>query len=93
MACALPVVAAAATGATNLVRDGDTGILVEPGEIEQYADALEAYIRDPQLRRDHGDHGLAYAETQDWNRINAAVEAAYYRVIERRARIARTLAR
>ena len=93
MACALPVVAAAATGASNIVRDGDSGSLVEPGEVEQYADALEAYIRDPDLRRAHGEHGLAHAETQDWSRINAAVEAAYYRVIERRARIARTLAR
>jgi len=93
MACALPVVAAAATGATNLVRDGDSGMLVEPGEVEQYADALQAYIRDPALRRAHGGHGLAYAQTQDWTRINAAVEAAYYRVIERRARIARALGR
>jgi phosphatidylinositol alpha 1,6-mannosyltransferase len=89
MACALPVVAAAATGASSLVRDGDTGILVEPGDIEQYADALERYIRDPDLRRAHGDSGLAFAETQDWDRINAAVESAYYRVIERRVRIAR----
>ena len=93
MACALPVVAAAATGASNIVRDGDSGSLVEPGEVEQFADALEAYIRDPDLRRAHGNHGLAYARTQDWNHINAAVEAAYFRVIERRARIARTLAR
>ena len=89
MACALPVVAASATGATNLVRDAETGILVEPDEIKQYADALERYIRDPDLRRAHGDSGLAFAETQDWNRINAAVENAYHRVIERRARIAR----
>lgn len=89
MACALPVVAATATGATNLVRDGDTGILVEPGEIVQYADALERYIRDPSLRRAHGAAGLAFAETQDWDQINAVVENAYYRVIERRAQIAR----
>jgi phosphatidylinositol alpha 1,6-mannosyltransferase len=93
MACGLPVVAAAATGANSIVQDGYSGTLVEPGEIDQYADALEAYIRDPALRHDHGSHGLAHATTQDWNRINAAVEAAYYRVIERRARIARTLAR
>uniref|UniRef100_UPI00286C298C glycosyltransferase n=1 Tax=Sphingomonas sp. TaxID=28214 RepID=UPI00286C298C len=93
MACALPVVAAAATGATNLVRDGDSGSLVEPGETEQYADALQAYVRDPALRHAHGDHGLAFAQTQDWNVINGSVEAAYYRVIERRARIARALGR
>ncbi|MEO7656542.1 MAG: glycosyltransferase family 1 protein [Sphingomicrobium sp.] len=93
MACALPVVAAAATGANSIVADGISGTLVEPGEIEQYADALEAYVRDPALRQQHGEQGLAHAGTQDWTRINAAVEAAYYRVIERRARIARTLAR
>ena len=93
MASGLPVVAAAATGANSIVRDGDTGTLVEPGEIEQYADALESYVRDPALRRSHGDHGLAHARTQDWAVINATVEAAYYRVIERRARIARTLGR
>ena len=89
MASALPVVAAAATGATSLVRDGDTGILVEPGDIKQYGDALERYIRDPNLRRAHGDSGLAFAETQDWDRINETVENAYYRVIKRRMRIAR----
>ena len=89
MACALPVVAAAATGATNLVRDGETGILVEPGEIKQYADALERYIRDADLRRTHGESGLAFAKTQDWDRINADVENAYYRVIERRVHNAR----
>jgi len=93
MACGLPVVAAAATGANSIVQDGDSGTLVEPGEIDQYADALEAYVRDPDLRRSHGEHGLAHAKTQDWTRINGAVEAAYYRVIERRARIARALAR
>lgn len=93
MACALPVVAASATGATNLVRDNETGRLADPGEIEQFADALQAYIHDPELRHAHGANGLAFAETQDWNRINGAVETAYYRVIERRARIARALAR
>ena len=93
MASGLPVVAAAATGANSIVQDGDSGTLVEPGEIEQYADALEAYVRDAALRRNHGDHGLAHARTQDWTVINAAVEAAYYRVIERRARIARALGR
>jgi glycosyltransferase involved in cell wall biosynthesis len=42
MACGLPVVAAAATGATSLVRDGETGVLVEPTDIDAFGDALEA---------------------------------------------------
>ena len=51
MASGLPVVAAAATGANSIIRDGVSGTLVEPGEIDQYADALEAYVCDPALRR------------------------------------------
>ena len=89
MACGLPVVAAVATGATSLVRDGETGMLVEPGDEDAFADALEAYGKDPELRRRHGEAGLAYAQTMDWDRINAAVVRVYLRVIEKRARLAR----
>ncbi len=89
MACGLPVVAAAATGATSLVRDGETGTLVEPGDTDGFADALEAYVRDPELRREHGEAGLAFAKTMDWDRINGAVLNVYKRVIERRERLGR----
>jgi len=93
MACALPVVAAAATGTTTLVRDGENGTLVEPGDAEAFADALESYARDPALRAKHGAAGLAYAETQDWDRINSVVLKTYRRVIERRERYARLTGR
>ena len=68
MACGLPVVAAEATGATNLVRDGETGTLVDPCDLDGFAGALEAYARDPDLRRRHGEGGLAFARTMDWDR-------------------------
>ncbi len=90
MACALPVLAASASGATNLVEDGVTGTLVEPGDIDAFADALGAYASDPALRARHGAAGLAYAETRDWDAINAAVTKVYSRAIERRRR-ARTM--
>jgi glycosyltransferase involved in cell wall biosynthesis len=93
MACALPVVAAEATGATSLVRDGQTGILVEPGDVEGFATALERYARDSALRRRHGKAGLAFAKTMDWDRINAAVLKVYERVIARRERYARLTGR
>jgi glycosyltransferase involved in cell wall biosynthesis len=85
MACGLPVVAAAATGTANLVRDGETGVLVEPGDTNGYAGALDAYARDPALRARHGEAGLAFAKTMDWDAINGAVMKVYQRVIERRA--------
>ena len=89
MACALPVVAAVATGATSLVRDGETGLLVEPGDAEAFADAMETYASNPDLRYEHGQAGLAFARTMDWDRINSVVLSAYGRVIKRRRRIAK----
>jgi glycosyltransferase involved in cell wall biosynthesis len=93
MACALPVVAAEATGATNLVRDGETGTLVEASDIDGFADALAAYARDPALRERHGAGGLAFAKTMDWDRINSAVLRIYGRAIVKRERLARLTGR
>ena len=84
MACALPVVAASASGTTNLVRHGETGVLVPPNGTSAYADALEAYAHDPELRRRHGEAGLAYAKTMDWDHINDAVLQVYLRVAGKR---------
>lgn len=86
MASGLPVVAAAATGTTSLVRDGETGTLVEPKDVCGFADALQAYAFDPKLRRRHGEAGLAYAATRDWDQINSAVLDVYERVLERQRR-------
>jgi glycosyltransferase involved in cell wall biosynthesis len=84
MACGLPVVAAAASGATSLVQDRITGRLSRPGDIDAFADALVDYQRNPELRKKHGEAGLAFAKTMDWDEINAAVMHVYERVIERR---------
>ena len=93
MACALPVVAAQATGATNLVRDGFTGTLVDGTDPEEFARTLAAYAVDPELRRRHGQAGLAIAETMDWDRINSAVIRAYKHAIVKRERLSRMMAR
>jgi len=89
MACGLPVIAAAATGATSLVRDGENGVLVEPGDTEAIADAIQAYASDPDLLRRHGAAGLAFAQTMDWDRINSAVLRVFERVIRKRERLQR----
>jgi glycosyltransferase involved in cell wall biosynthesis len=93
MACALPVVAADASGATNLVTNGVTGTLVDPDDLEEFADALEAYARDPQLRRRHGEAGLAMAETMDWDTINSKVIRVYKHAIVKRERLERMTGR
>jgi phosphatidylinositol alpha 1,6-mannosyltransferase len=93
MACALPVIAAEATGATNLVRSGVTGTLVDGTEPDEFADALAAYARDPELRRSHGEAGLAAAKRMDWDTINSAVIRAYKHAIVKRQRLTRMIGR
>ena len=93
MACGLPVIAAEATGATNLVRHAVTGTLVDGMEPEEFADALEAYALDPDLRRRHGEAALAIAKSMDWDSINAAVIRVYMHAIHKRERLARMTGR
>ena len=93
MACGLPVIAAEATGATNLVRHAVTGTLVDGTEPEEFADAIEAYALDPDLRRRHGEAALAIAKTMDWDSINATVIRVYLHAIHKRERLARMMGR
>jgi len=93
MACALPVVAADSTGATNLVHPGETGTLVDGSDPRQFAAALAAYAHDPELRRRHGAGGLEIAKTMDWDRINSVVIRAYKQAIVKRQRLARMTGR
>lgn len=91
MACALPVIAAEATGNNSLVRHGTTGTLVAGEEPEEFADALAAYADDPELRRRHGEAGLAVARTMDWDTINSAVVRVYLHAILKRRRVERIM--
>ena len=91
MACGLPVIAAEATGATNLVRHGVTGTLVGGAEPEEMADALAAYAEDSELRRRHGEAGLAVAKTMDWDTINSSVVRVYMHAILKRRRVERIM--
>ena len=93
MACELPVVAAIASGTTNIVRHNKTGLLVEASDIDAFADALERYARDPGLRRRHGHSGLVIAKTMDWDKINSAVIRAYQHAIVKRQRLERMTGR
>lgn len=93
MACGLPVVAAMASGTSSIVRDNETGFMVDVNDIEGFADALEAYARDPELRRLHGAAGLAVAKKMDWDTINSSVIRAYKHAIVKRERLARIIGR
>ena len=53
----LPCIATRVSAIPELIRDGDTGLLVEPGDIEGLARSLERLIRDAAQRRQLGEAG------------------------------------
>jgi glycosyltransferase involved in cell wall biosynthesis len=86
MACAVPVVAAAATGSQSLVDDHVSGRLIAPGAVRQFAEALRLYVQDPALRALHGSAGETRSLEFSWDRINQAVADTYLRLIRQKAR-------
>ena len=79
MACGCRSSRRSSTAATNLVRDKVTGTLVDGDRRDEFADALEAYARDPDLRaapwrggpRHRQDDGLGHDQRDGHPRLQA----------------------
>ena len=61
MLSALPVIAADEGAAPEILRDGETGLLVPAGDSDAFADALERLLSDPEWARELGRAGQAEA--------------------------------
>jgi phosphatidylinositol alpha 1,6-mannosyltransferase len=83
MSAGVPVVAARATGAVDLVDEGETGFLVPPRDIAAYADAIARIVADPDLRHRMGEAGHTEAAGYSWERANQAVLDAYLDLMAR----------
>jgi glycosyltransferase involved in cell wall biosynthesis len=81
MASAVPVIASRVGGVPELVQHGETGFLVEPGDIV----SLGAHIRriggDPALRLRLGQNAKRAMEPYQWPRVIADVERALAEVV------------
>lgn len=81
MAAGLPVVASDTGGLSDIVRPGETGLLVPPGDAEALAAALETLLDDAGLRARMGAAGRIQAETEhDWQ---AVIRRHYLPLLER----------
>ena len=61
MLAGLPVAATRVSAVPEVVADGETGLLVEPGEVPALSEALDALLGDAHLRRRLGAAGLERA--------------------------------
>jgi glycosyltransferase involved in cell wall biosynthesis len=61
LAAGLPVISTKVGGIPDIVREGETGFLLEAGKGDALGDALELLVTDPERRRVMGDKGRADA--------------------------------
>jgi len=61
MLARLPIVASRVSSIPEIVRDGETGDLVPPGDAGAFAAAVRRTLREPELGRRQGEAGLARA--------------------------------
>lgn len=74
----VPVVATRVGAMSDVVTDGETGLLVPPGDVPALADAITRLITDPALARRLGTRAADDARRVfSWDRVAAAMLRAY----------------
>jgi glycosyltransferase involved in cell wall biosynthesis len=78
MASGLPVLSCRAVGVMDCLRDGENGLMVEPGDVPALAAALRRLIAEPALRTRLAEAALAECRaTYSWPTVAAQVMGIY----------------
>lgn len=88
MACGLPVVACAGSGAAEVVHHEENGLLVEPDDRAGLAAALRRLLAQPDDAAEMGRRGRRYVEQEADTRVCADRLEAYYASVIRSAQVA-----
>ncbi|HSR86606.1 MAG TPA: glycosyltransferase family 1 protein [Streptosporangiaceae bacterium] len=91
-ASGLPVVAPAAGGPLDLVRDGVTGFLVPPGDAAALAVAVGKLVADPALRAAQGKAGRKMVLGRSWQVLGDELIGHYVDVLAAAGSVERTAA-
>ena len=82
MACATPVVASNVGGLPEVVVDGETGYLVEPGDVAALSDRLAELIANPRRAREMGAAARRRVLTQfTWEQVARRCLAVYREIV------------
>lgn len=78
LACGTPVIGADAGGVRTIIQDGQTGLLCEEKNVEEFAENIIRLLKNDQLRTEMGERGFHYAQSQSWDAIfHSLIEECY----------------
>lgn len=81
-ASGIPSVAGDSGGVRSAVRDGETGIVVPPTDVDAIADALRSLLLNPERRKQMGRAARHAVETHyNWDRVARDTREFTYRVV------------
>src|SRR5262249_23765869 len=66
MAAAKPVIASRSGGITDVIIDGDNGLLFDPGDRDMLVSGLQRLLAEPAMRRQLGARAAISASKFDW---------------------------
>lgn len=81
-ACARPIIASRIGGLTEVVVEGETGLLVSPDNVSELSRAMERLIKDPDLRGRLGRQGrVNVLRHYDWQKNVTQMEVVYKQLL------------
>ena len=81
MTLGCPVIASRIGGLIDLVADGETGLLIQPGDPSALRQAIERLLADPNLRSRMGKAGLGKVAEFRASKVVPRIEQIYERVL------------
>jgi len=82
LSCGIPVVASKVGGIPDVVREGETGYLVEPEDVDMFEKRLRELLENPEKRRKMGQQGRKdMIENYDSRKIANRIKMIYEKVI------------
>lgn len=87
-ASGVPIIAGDSGGVRSAVRDGESGVIVAPQDVNAVVEALRAYLVDPARRTSTGKIGRSLVETYyNWDRVARDTRNFTYEVVTRSRRV------
>lgn len=65
----LPCIGYQTGGVGDAIQDGETGFLIEPGNISALAQAIQRFFDHPELRQQMGHNNYTFATKRDWSKV------------------------